>query len=198
MSIVSKSPVKSLKVVTAAASNPIAQSEAKDHLRVTTSDEDTYISNLITAATQMAQNYTNSYFINTTLRMHLSYFPDKEIRLYGGRINSLSSVKYYNDSNALTIWSADNYNVNLDAEPCLVYYGDDSNTPEVYDRTDAVQINYVSGYGSSSSDVPMSIRQAILMIIGHLFENRQDVVFGNPSLMPKASEWLLEPYRIVY
>ena len=62
----------------------------------------------------------------------------------------------------------------------------------------AVVATYVSGYGSSSSDVPMSIRQAILILIGHFFENRQEVVFGSPKVMPKASEWLLEPYRIVY
>ena len=85
MGIVSNTPIKSLKVVTAATSNPIAQSEAKDHLRVTTSDEDSYITNLITAATQMAQNYTNSYFIDTTLRMDFSYFPANELRLYGGQ-----------------------------------------------------------------------------------------------------------------
>ena len=198
MSSVSNTLVKSLKVVTAAASNPIAQSEAKTHLRVTTSDEDAYITNLITAATQMAQNYTNSYFIDTTLRMNFSYFPEGEFRLYGGKINSLTHIKYYNDDNSLTTWSADNYSVNLDAEPCLITYSETSTLPNTYLRSDSVQATYVSGYGSSSSDVPMAIRQAILILIGHLYENRQEVVFGSPKVMPKASEWLLDPYRIVY
>lgn len=198
MGIVSNTPIKSLKVVTAATSNPIAQSEAKDHLRVTTSDEDSYITNLITAATQMAQNYTNSYFIDTTLRMDFSYFPANELRLYGGKINSLTHVKYYDSDDSLTTWASSNYSVNLNAEPCLVYYGGTASVPSIYDRTDAVQVTYVSGYGSSASDVPMAIRQAILILIGHFYENRQEVVYGSPKVMPKASEWLLDPYRIVY
>ena len=198
MGIVSNTPIKSLKVVTAATSNPIAQSEAKEHLRVTTSDEDSYITNLITAATQMAENYTNSYFIDTTLRMDFSYFPPGEFRLYGGRINSLTHIKYYDSDNSLTTWAADNYNVNLNAEPCLVTYSSTSTVPNIYLRSDSVQATYVSGYGSSASDVPMSIRQAILILIGHFYENRQEVVYGSPKVMPKASEWLLDPYRIVY
>lgn len=44
----------------------------------------------------------------------------------------------------------------------------------------------------------MAIRQAILILIGHFYENRQEVVYGSPKVMPKASEWLLDPYRIVY
>ena len=198
MSIVSNTPIKSLAVVTAATSAPIAQSEAKAHLRVMTSDEDSYITSLITAATQAAQNYTNSYFINTTLRMNFSYFPDSEFRLYGGKINSVSNIKYYNASDVLTTWDASNYSVNLDSEPCLITYGSSSTVPNTYIKTNAVVATYVSGYGPSSSDVPMSIRQAILILIGHFFENRQEVVFGSPKVMPKASEWLLEPYRIVY
>ena len=198
MSIVSSTPIKSLAVVTPASSNPIAQSEAKNHLRVTTSDEDAYITNLITASTQMAENYCNSYFINTTLRMNFSYFPEGEFRLYGGKINSLTHIKYYNDSDVLTTWNASNYSVNLDSEPCLITYSESSTLPTTYLKSNAVVATYVSGFGSSASDVPMAIRQAILILIGHLYENRQEVVFGSPQVMPKASEWLLEPYRIVY
>tara|TARA_R100000664_G_scaffold3262_2_gene7536 strand:- start:1240 stop:1833 length:594 start_codon:yes stop_codon:yes gene_type:complete len=190
---------KSFKVVTPASSNVIPLSTAKAHLRVTTSDEDTLITSLILASTKMAENYTNSYFINTTVRMNFDTFPSSMLRLYGGEISSLTNIKYYDASNTLQTLSASKYTVNLDAKPCVAYYGNLAEVPSVYDRTDAVQVNYVAGYGASADDVPTPIKQAILMIIATLYEGRQDFITGTiVSEIPKTSEYLLEPYRIIY
>lgn len=199
MSIVAKTPIKSVVITSAAASEPITLTEAKTQLRVTDSNSDTEITSMITAAREMCESFTNSHFINTTLRMAFSYFPSTEIRLYGGRISSVTNVKYYDSDNSIQTWASSNYSVNTDAEPCLIFYGSTATFPSIYTgRSDAIQVNYISGYGSSASDVPMSIKQACLMTITHLFENRQNVVFGTPNKMPMASEWLLEPYKITY
>ena len=54
------------------------------------------------------------------------------------------------------------------------------------------------GYGDdgASSDgaasVPEAIKQAVLLIIGKMYELREDSV----SRLPKASEYILEPYRV--
>lgn len=42
---------------------PITLSEAKAHLRITYSDEDSYIETLITAARQYAENYQNRVYV---------------------------------------------------------------------------------------------------------------------------------------
>ena len=59
----------------------------------------------------------------------------------------------------------------------------------------ALQINFTCGYGSAS-DVPAAIKQAMLLMIGHLFANRQDVVTGTQvNEVPQNSIDLLYPYR---
>ena len=59
-------------------------------------------------------------------------------------------------------------------------------------RADAIEIKFDCGYGSSSSDVPDAIKQAILLIVGKMYELREDSV----SRLPKASEYILDSYRV--
>lgn len=66
----------SLVVVTPPAAEPITLDEAKLHLRVTGTDDDAYITGLITAARQYEEKVQNRAFITTTFRMQLDSFPD--------------------------------------------------------------------------------------------------------------------------
>lgn len=42
-----------------------------------------------------------------------------------------------------------------------------------------------------------TIRAAVLLIVGHLYANREDVVAGvSVAQMPNGAEWLLQPYKV--
>lgn len=42
-----------------------------------------------------------------------------------------------------------------------------------------------------------AIKAAVLLIVGHLFANREDVVAGvSVSQLPNGAEWLLQPYKV--
>ncbi len=57
-----------------------------------------------------------------------------------------------------------------------------------------MQINYKAGL-ADATEIPAPVKSAALLIIGHLYENRQDVIVGRiATQMPKASEYLLMPY----
>lgn len=64
--------------------------------------------------------------------------------------------------------------------------------PSLYKRADAIEIQFKCGYGTAASDVPEAIKQAILLVVGKMYELREDSV----SRLPKASEYILDPYRI--
>ena len=55
--------MRAYKVVTPATDNPLTLTEAKTHLKVDTTADDTFITNLIKSATSSAQEYTNRFFI---------------------------------------------------------------------------------------------------------------------------------------
>ena len=42
-----------------------------------------------------------------------------------------------------------------------------------------------------------AIQAALLLIVGHLYANREDVVAGvSVAQMPNGAEWLLQPYKV--
>lgn len=45
---------------------------------------------------------------------------------------------------------------------------------------DSVQIHYVSGYGDTADKVPEPFRSAMLLLIGHWYEHREEFIEGHP------------------
>ena len=53
--------MKTYQVITPASTYPISLTEAKSHLKVDTTADDTYIESIIKAATQLSEEYTNRF-----------------------------------------------------------------------------------------------------------------------------------------
>jgi uncharacterized phiE125 gp8 family phage protein len=60
----------------------------------------------------------------------------------------------------------------------------------------AVSVTWWAGYGSAGSSVPAAVRHAILMLVGHWYENRSTVLVGSTSKQLEfAVESLLSSHR---
>jgi len=63
-----------------------------------------------------------------------------------------------------------------------------------------VTVRFVSGYGLAAA-VPTLLKQAMLLLIGHWYANRESVVMtGRGQIvaeMPQASTWIFDDYREV-
>jgi hypothetical protein len=58
--------------------------------------------------------------------------------------------------------------------------------------------NYINQPLTGFEAVPFSLKSAMLLLIGHLYENREEVTVGvNANQLPKASEYLMNPYRVM-
>lgn len=213
------------------ATDLISVATAKNFLRVTHDADDTLIGNLITASMEVAQNYTNTKFLNYTYVLFMESWDDvyvsnsynsylyRDVNLsldnYGGfyskytglsqivlpfsPLSSVTHVKYYDSSNAHQTWDNGEETPTFDYivntfinQKGFIELKQGKNYPNIYNRADAIEIKFVCGYGASSSDVPEAIKSAILLILGKMYEIREDSV----SRLPKASEYILDPYRI--
>tara|TARA_R100001509_G_scaffold140040_2_gene94712 strand:- start:6372 stop:6956 length:585 start_codon:yes stop_codon:yes gene_type:complete len=175
----------------------VSLSEAKDHLRVSNSADDTLITNLILAATQAAQNYTNRFFINHSVRMDCDTW-EETLYFYKSPVFSSTTIEYYGTSATIyDVWDSSNYIVDKVHEPARLLLQADKSYPDLADRKAAIKITYVSGYGTASTDVPQAIKQAVLLMIGNFYENRQEVVVGRIATeMPKSAQYLLDQYKV--
>ena len=171
------------KVSTAATETAVTLAEVKTHLKITASSEDTYLTNLISVATEMVQNYTGQILIDSTIDLYIPYFLNR-IDINRTPVTRITHVKYYDSTNTQQTVNSSNYSDTILPAKNFTY-------PDTYPRMDAVQIRFEAGYKDNDS-VPMAIKQAMFLIIGQLYLNRTDMVYK----MPVLSEYLLNPFRI--
>lgn len=186
---------RSLTRTTQPAVEPVTVAEAKAHLRVDTSDDDTYIGTLVTAARQWVEEYLDRSLVNTQWTMRLDSFP-YEIELPRPPIatsgtTTAVSVTYTLGSEATATLSTASYRVDRNSTPGVVRQLRSGTWPANLDDYNAVTVTWWAGYGASGSSVPAAIRHAILMVVGTLYERRAaadnagsvDVPFGVKALL---------------
>jgi uncharacterized phiE125 gp8 family phage protein len=185
---------------TAATSEPIALSEAKLFLKVDTSDDDALIGTIISSAREYVENFTGYQLLSATYTQYLDKFPNKNtaIELLMNPVSAVTHVKYYDSDNTLQTWNTSNYDTDLKGKPARITLANNATFPTVYDRTNAVEIKFVAGYASTSATgFPKQLLNAMYLIIGHLYENRQDVIVGSiVTEMKKGADSILRQYRI--
>jgi uncharacterized phiE125 gp8 family phage protein len=183
------------KSASQAATKPVTLSEAKLHLKMDDiSADDDLINALIASATEHAQNYTNRVFINTEIVQVYDAFPTsgEVLRLAVSPLVSVGSVVYLDANGDSQTWDDANYVVDIYTEPSLIVEKNGSTYPDTIDQRNAVTVTYTSGFGTTAADVPQPIKQAILLLIGHFYNHREDTV----SEKRTAAERLLNFYRV--
>ena len=187
-----------LTLITAPTSEPITIDEVISHLRIDGSDEYGLIESYIKAARVYCEKWQNRAYIPQTWMLDLDDFPDEDyINIPLPPLQSVSSVVYYDtDDNNYTL-STSEYLVDIDNEPGRIYLNYSKTWPSITLRpANAVEITFIAGYGDAD-DVPQHIKQAILLLVGHMYENREATSFQNFTELPFAVESLLWTDRIV-
>lgn len=170
----------------------------KAHLRVVDNSEDGMIADYLAAAIDEAQSYLSRALITHTMVLDLPAFPcGRQIELERPPVQSVSSVKYYDESGDLQTLDAASYRVDTTNGPGIIRLKSDYDWPSTQeDRPGAVEVTFVAGYGSTPADVPAQIRQGILFTAAHFFSMRENVLAGvNLSSVPQSATWCLDAYR---
>jgi uncharacterized phiE125 gp8 family phage protein len=196
---------RSLTRQTAPAVEPVTLSEAKTHCRVDTSDDDTYIGTLITAAREWVESYLDRSLVHTQWVMRLDKFPDDgtmDLELprppmaTAGTTTAVAVTFTYENGTTAT-YSTDSYRVDRNAVPGSVktLYGQ-AWPPHLMDDN-SISVTWWGGYGATGASVPAPIRHAMLMLVAHWYDGArqaavstgavpQDVPYGVKSLLDSA------------
>ena len=182
------------KVTIAPAVEPLTLAEAKLHLKMDgISADDDLITSLIIAARQYAENYCNRGFITQTIAQVYNRFPEFEgvLRLAVSPLMSVTSVFYKDENGDNQTWADANYVVDNYTEPGEISLANSKIYPTTLTEKNTIMVIYQVGYGNAAA-VPIAIKQAMLLLIGHFYVNREDTV----SEKRTAAERLLGFYRV--
>jgi uncharacterized phiE125 gp8 family phage protein len=181
----------------APAAYPVTLTQAKLHLRLAVDAaeaiaydmEDELINGIIAASTGYAESFLRRAIITTTFITYLDRWQDS-VTLPFPPLQSIEAVTYTDaDGNqeAFTDYTLDTpgNRVVIDERPNVTLAD-----------VNPIAITYKAGYGADGTNVPAGIKHAILLMIGHYYQNREAVAVGvSVADMPMAVDALLWPYR---
>jgi len=172
------------------ANEPVSLSDAKVHLEYTGTAKNAYITSLIKSARRICEGYAGLSFVTQTRSIKMDIFPTSAIIVPYGPVQSIESFTYYNDDGGTTTMVEDvDYIVDYHSNVCRIYAIDtdgevDTWPTDVRKRPQAITINYVAGYDEAVNEpLPELAKQAILLQVASMFENRQDEVAGSINMM---------------
>ena len=128
--------------------NPVSLVEAKLHLRVDSSADDTLIASLIGAATEWCETYEGHSYMMQSYKMYLDGFVN-EVYLPHAPLVAVDSIEYYDTAGDLQTLATSYYTVDTDTTPGRVYLAYNQNWPATYIIPKAVIITYTVGFATT-------------------------------------------------
>ncbi|HFB54376.1 MAG TPA: hypothetical protein ENJ46_00510 [Hellea balneolensis] len=173
---------------------PVDLAYAKTFLRVDTPDEDTLITDMISTARAQVENIIG----RTLIKRGFLYRGDTPsstcVSLPRPPLISVTRLSLISEQGMITDILPENYIVNTRNEPGEIQLVAGTHWSDHQTQNIGIEIEFFAGYGETATDIPLPIKQAILLLLAQNFEHRDAV--DKPTL-PLMVDALLMPYREV-
>ena len=189
--------IPALKLITPAA--PIVSwGEAKAHLRIDDDTERALVEGYIAAATQHLDAALgilgNATMGVQTWELYFDAFPagSAPIKVPLSPLVDVPWIFYFDAVGFPTEMPTSDYFVDIESRDGWI-------VPSVPWPATIAAINVVTvRFRAGSTVIPAPLRQAILLMVGHFYENREAVTPVSLNEVPMAVDRLIAPYRRVY
>jgi uncharacterized phiE125 gp8 family phage protein len=210
------------QLITPPVVEPVSLDMAKSQLRVDFDDDDLLINMYITAARQYCEQFTNRAFYNQTYVLSLDHFNYGDwrstvpmerrnplnysalweamaLRLPMPRLVSVTSITYVDTFGNTVTLDPSLYVADSTSQPARIVPAPSGTWPSSdYYMPGSVKVTYVAGsYGDGVTieNCPAAIKTAILLMVGHLYENRESTGSASLKVLPLGVSSLLSPYK---
>lgn len=177
---------------------PLSLGEAKAHLRIDADNEDVLITSLVTTARLQIEAALGLALITQQWRLVMDCWPpDGIVALPLRPVQTVDAIRVVGDNEIAVLLDPLAYAVdNASHVPRLAARSGFWPIPGA--RLNGIEIDLTAGFGAAASDIPHDIRQALLLLVAHWYENREaDSSAGTPAKIPDGVSVLLQPYKVV-
>lgn len=192
--------MRGLTLITKPTSEPVTVAEAKFHCKIEDTDHDTYIGALITVAREYAESYQNRAIATQTWLLTLDDFPCGPIFIPMANLQAVNSFEYLDQDGMLSQLEEDtNFVVDIYSHPGRISPVQNTFWPTSNRQPGNVHIEFDCGYvvDEDTDQIPQATKQAILLLVAHLFETRQPIATGTiVAKIPFAVDALLDMNKI--
>ena len=169
--------------------------EAKAHLRLDQNDEDALLLSLIRTAREHLERETGLCLTSQTWRLYLDRWPrDGIIRIARSPVQVIHNVRVYGADGTAVDVSLEDQLLDGEARPARFWL---KNPPAAGRVVNGIEIDFTAGYGEAGTDVPDTLKRAMLMHVAHMFAFRGVVAPDQqPAGIPDGYERLTAPFRM--
>lgn len=178
---------------------------AKAHLRVDFDAEDGLIAGYLAAAIGAVERLTGRILEERDLVYRLDRWTDRlgreRIVLPYDPVVSVEGVDYVDPDGAPQEMlpeaaPGDGGFRTVAGEPYMLLPPAAESFPALADRPGAISVRHTAGYGGDAGDAPAELEAAVLLMLGHLYMNREAVgQAGAVSELPLGVDALCAPWR---
>lgn len=182
-------------LVTPPVAEPVTLAEAKAHLRISHGDEDQLITALICSARRVAEARTGLCFMRQVWTYFRDCWPeDGVIALPLSPVLSVEELAVFGEDDEKAVIEPSHYLVDSASRPARVMLRGSRIWQRPGRAVNGIAVTIEAGFGAVGESVPQPLRQAMLMLVAHWYENRGT---DAPPPLPVSIDALLGPYRAV-
>jgi uncharacterized phiE125 gp8 family phage protein len=169
-------------LVTGPDHEPVSLDDMKNHLRVDIADDDELIMAYMLTARRTCERIARKKFVTQTWDLWADGFIGStkwKLPKSMSPLQSVTHIKHYDRADGDTTINAANYIVDTYSQPAKIVLKTGQTWPgDILREVNGVNIQVVVGFGDDA-DVPEEIKQALKLLVGHFYENREDLIVGS-------------------
>lgn len=174
------------KLITAPTSEPISTADARLHLRNPDTSFNDLVDDCVKAArTQFESDVPCMQLLPATWGLYLDEWPSWDslrkahVLIEKMPLIGITHIKYYpeGEANLSEAWDTENYEADLISYPGRIKLIADELPALNENKYNKVQITFTCGYATAAA-IPSDIIQALKLLIGHYYENPQQIMSG--------------------
>ncbi len=181
------------------AQEPVSLADAKAHLRVDVPDDDALISRLIAGARSEIERGLGRALITQTWTWWLDAWPPGHaVPLPLSPVQSIEQIRIYTADDTFSLLPANGYLLDGQGSPPRLIRRGSLAWPQTTRPGNGIAVDFTAGHGTQPADVPAALRIAVLVLVGHWYENRQlaDTAGAATVSLPPMVRDLIDPYRV--
>jgi len=193
--------LSSTSITSAPAVEPVTAAEVKLFSKIDFADDDALLTILIKSARESVEKYIDKALITQTIKAYYIGY-GKRIWLPYGPHQSVTSVTRKRRAESDLLVADTDYYVMGDTSKFLDMEPSSGANPPGTSRNESVssewnlEVVFIAGYGTDSTDVPQPIKEAILKTVETNYDNRGNIVSGTiSSTLSNEAKVLLSMYR---
>jgi uncharacterized phiE125 gp8 family phage protein len=178
---------------------PLDLAIVRTHIAQGDNFDDDYVRGLIQAAAAAAENATHRQLLTATWELTLDRFPchGRRLLLPLGTVQSVTSIEYVDTAGDEQTWDPADYQLVTAKEPAEIVPAYGATWPPTRVQPAAATVTYSVGYGATHESVPELLRYGMMLVVGHMYKNREAVVTGTIATeIPLGAQHIFEQFNL--